>query len=155
MPEPRASMAVTHRRATFGDAPKLFDVRRRSIHVLAPAGMSDVLVEDWASALTIAGMEDKIRQLEVWIAEFNDGIAGWGAIRGDHLANLYTDPDFSGRGIGSGLLTKLEGLMRARGIQVITAYASSNAEAFYLRRGYKRAGPATDEKGQPITKRLS
>ena len=78
----------------------------------------------------------------------------WGAIRGDRLEGLYTAPEFAGHGIGSGLLVKLEGLMRARGIPVVSAYASSNALAFYLDRGYERVGIGTPEIGEPIQKRL-
>jgi putative acetyltransferase len=49
----------------------------------------------------------------------------------------------------------LEALMRERGILAVRAEASSNAEAFYLRRGYEPIGPRTPEGAQPITKRLS
>jgi GNAT superfamily N-acetyltransferase len=47
-------------------------------------------------------------------AEVNDAVVGWGAIRGDRLEGLYTEPDFAGRGIGTGLLSLIEVLMRGR-----------------------------------------
>jgi len=79
---------------------------------------------------------------------------GWGAIRGDKLEGLYTDPVFAGRGIGTGLLRLLEGLMRERGIPSVRAEASSNAEEFYLRRGYEPTGARTPDGAQPISKQL-
>ena len=79
---------------------------------------------------------------------------GWGAIRGDRLEGLYTDPEFAGRGIGTELLGVLEGLMRERGILTVRAEASSNAEEFYLRRGYEPVGLPTPEGTLPIAKRL-
>ena len=79
---------------------------------------------------------------------------GWGAIRGDRLEGLYTDPEFAGRGIGTELLAMVESLMRGRGISEVRAEASSNAEAFYLRRGYERTGPRTSGGAQPIRKGL-
>jgi len=113
-----------------------------------------VQAEIWAANLTIAGMERKIRELEIWIVERDGAASGWGAIRGDRLEGLYTDPKFAGRGIGTDLLGLLEGLMRQRGIPAVRADASPNAEAFYLRRGYEPSGPRTPE-GQPMMKRLS
>jgi len=49
----------------------------------------------------------------------------------------------------------LEGLLRERDIPAVSAQASANAEAFYLRRGYTTVGPRTPQGAQPITKRLS
>ena len=64
----------------------------------------------WAEKLTVEGMQRKICELEIWIAEINEKVIGWGAIRGDRLEGLYTDPEFAGRGIGTELLAMLEGL---------------------------------------------
>lgn len=99
-------------------------------------------------------MHRKIRELEIWVVQLGDAIVGWGAIGGDRLEGLYTDPEFAARGIGTELLGLLEQLMRDRGIPAVRAEASSNAEAFYLRRGYVRTGPRTSEGAQPIEKRL-
>ncbi len=147
-------MIATHRRAGPADAPQLLEVRRRSITILAPQGMPIAEVESWATNLSVAGMEQKIRALEIWVAEIDGRAVGWGAIHGDRLEGLYTDPDFARRGIGTELLAKLEALMRARGICRIDAEASVNAEGFYLRRGYAPAGEPRGE-ARPITKRLA
>jgi putative acetyltransferase len=145
---------ATHRRAVTADAPQLLAVRRRSITILAPQGMPIAEVESWAAKLSVAGMEQKIRVLEIWVAEIDGRAVGWGAIHGDRLEGLYTDPDFAGQGIGTELLGRLEALMRARGICRIDAEASANAEGFYLHRGYARAGEPRGE-ARPITKRLA
>jgi putative acetyltransferase len=135
--------AAVHRPATLGDATRLFEVRRRSILELAPAGMSVEDAEAWANKLTPAEMARKLRELEVWIAELDDVTAGWGAIRGDFLEGLYTAPEYAGQGVGAALLDRLEALMRGRGVDAVRAEASSNAKAFYLRRGYRQTGPQT------------
>jgi putative acetyltransferase len=146
---------IQHRLATPADARRLFELRRRSITVLAPKGMPAAHAESWAADLTAVGMKRKMRELEIWVAAQDDGVVAWGAIRGDRLEGLYTDPEYAGRGIGTALLALLEGLMRERGIKAVSADASANAEAFYLRRGYTAAGPRTPEGALPITKRLS
>jgi putative acetyltransferase len=117
--------------------------------------MSVVEAETWAATLTVEGMERKVRELEIWVAEVRGAVVGWGAIRGDRLEGLYTDPEFTGRGVGTELLNLLEELMRGRGIPAIMAEASANAEEFYRRRGYEPVGPRTPEGAQPMRKRLS
>ena len=146
--------AAVHRLATFDDATLLFEVRRRSIRELAPSGMSIAEAKAWAIQLTPSGMERKLRELEIWIAELDSRVAGWGAIRGDFLEGLYTAREFAGQGVGAALLDRLEGLMRGRDVRAVRAEASSNAKAFYLRRGYRATGPQTPVGAWPITKQL-
>ena len=117
--------------------------------------MPDAEAETWAATLTAEGMERKVRELEIWVAEVNGVVVGWGAIHCDRLEGLYSDPEFAGRGVGTELLGLLEASMRARGIPAITAEASANAEEFYRRRGYEPVGPRTPDGAQPMRKRLS
>jgi putative acetyltransferase len=146
-------MIAVHRPATPDDAAALFEVRRRSILELAAPGLPAGEAEAWAAKLTHAGMESKLHEFEVWVAELDGVVAAWGAIRGDILEGLYTAPQFAGRGVASGMLSRLEGLMMARGVAAVHAEASSNAKAFYLRRGYRLSGPQIGE-AWPITKDL-
>jgi putative acetyltransferase len=81
-------------------------------------------------------------------------VAAWAAIRGDTLEGLYAAPEYAGRGVASGMLIRLEGLMIARGVAAVQAEASSNAKDFYLRRGYRMSGPQTADGAWPITKDL-
>jgi len=147
-------MKVEHRLATLNDAKRLFELRRKSIIALAPKGLSLAQARVWAANLTVAGMERKIREMEIWIVELNETAVGWSAIRGGRLEGLYMDPEFAGRGIGTELLGVLEGLMRERGILTVRAEASSNAEEFYLGRGYEPVDLPTPEGTLPIAKRL-
>jgi len=152
--EAMSPVKITHRLATLGDANRLFELRWRSIIALAVGAMSTANANSWAARLTRAGMQQKLRELEVWVAEAGGAIAGWGAIRGDRLEGLYTDPRFANRGIGTELLRLLEALTRERGLSVMHAQASANALHFYLRRGYELCGPQTPDGAQPIAKRL-
>jgi putative acetyltransferase len=129
-----------HRLATLADAKRLFELRRQAIIVLAPKTMSVAEAETWAATLTVEGMERKLCELEIWVAELTRAVVGWGAIRGDRLEGLYTAPELAGRGIGTELLGLLEALMRTRGIATVMLDASANAEAFYCKRGYAPVG---------------
>jgi len=146
--------AAVHRPAKLDDATRLLEVRRKSILELAPSGMSVEDAKAWAMQLAPSGMERKLRELEIWISERDNRVAGWGAIRGDFLQGLYTAPEYAGQGVGAALLDRLETLMRGRGIHAVRAEASSNAKPFYLRRGYKVTGPQTPAGAWPIAKQL-
>jgi len=143
-----------HRLATLADAARLLELRRRSIVELAPVGMSREDAETWAAKLTIAGMQQKLSQLEIWVAEVDGSIAGWVAIRDNRLEGMYTAPEYVGKSVGTGLLELVESRMREKGIAAIFAQASANAERFYLQRGYEQVGIRTQEYGLPIRKQL-
>jgi len=147
-------MDPAYRPALPRDANRLFEIRRTSILELASKGMPAGEAAAWAMKLTQTGMELKLRELEIWVAELDGIVVGWGAIRGSYLDGLYTAPGFAGRGIGAGLLARLEALMRARGVQEVRAEVSSNAREFYLRRGYRTTAPRTPDGASPIAKQL-
>jgi len=147
-------MRAIYRLAVREDASCLYDIRRRSIFELAPPTMPAAEAQAWALKLTLARMEQKLRELEVWVAELDGAIVGWGAIRGDMLDSLYAAPEFAGQGVGAGLLDMLEGLMRDRGFPSVHAEASPNARDFYLRRGFRTTGPRTPKGAWPIEKEL-
>lgn len=150
----QATMGTVHRLALRKDASGLYDIRRRAILELAPPTMAVADAQAWAAKLTPPGMEQKLREFEVWVAEPDGRPAGWGAIRGDTLEGLYVAPEFAGQGVGAGLLDMLEGLMRDRALPLIRAEASSNARGFYFRRGYVATGSQTPEGAWPIGKEL-
>jgi putative acetyltransferase len=145
-------MGAVYRLATREDASRLYDIRRRSILELAPPTMPAAEAQAWAAQLTLSGMERKLRELEVWVAELDGAAAGWGAIRGDCLEGLYAAPEFAGQGVGAGLLAMLEARMREREFPSVRLEASSNARGFYLRRGYQATGPQTAKGAWPMAK---
>ena len=147
-------MGAAYRRAMRRDASRLYDVRRRSILELASPTMPVAEAQAWAAQLTLSGMERKLRELEVWVAELDGVVVGWAAIRGDMLEGLYVAVEFAGQGVGAGLLDRLEGLMRNREFPLVRAEASVNAHGFYLRRGYRAAGPQTPKGAWPMAKEL-
>ncbi|WOH63527.1 GNAT family N-acetyltransferase [Bradyrhizobium sp. BWA-3-5] len=150
----QVTMGAVYRLAIREDARRLHDIRRRSILALAPPTMTVAEAQAWAAQLTLSGMERKLRELEVWLVELEGVPAGWGATRGERLEGLYTAPEFAGRGVGAGVLAILERLMRERGIEAVRAEASSNALAFYIRRGYRADGIQTPSGAWPIAKEL-
>ena len=70
------------------------------------------------------------------------------------LDALYVDPVYARRGVGTSLLRFVEDILRRRGVSVIRADASWNAEDFYIRRGYEPLGPRPPDDARPMRKRL-
>jgi putative acetyltransferase len=145
-------MAMAYRLAMRKDASRLYELRRRSILELAPPAMPTAEAQAWAERLTLSGMERKLGELEIWVAELDGTVAGWAAVRDDALEGLYTAPEFAGQGVGAGLLDRLEGLIRERKFPSVRLEASSNACGFYLRRGYRANGPQTPDGPWPMVK---
>ena len=133
-------MKLRTRKAMVTDVPRMWELRRDSILLLAPHGMTLAQAETWANSLDVE--------------EADDTIAGWIALRGDYIDGLYTDPRFVERGVGTELVALAEALMRERGIQIIRLEASINAEQFYLRRGFVSKGSRVPDSAIPMEKRL-
>jgi putative acetyltransferase len=129
-------MNLHFRKATLIDVPRLWELRRDSIIELAPDGMARARAEAWAATLTVIGMEQRFLKTEIWVAEIDEIIAGWIAMRHDCINGLYTDPRYARQSIGTQLLFLAERLISERAIEIIRLEASLNAEQFYLRRGY-------------------
>jgi GNAT superfamily N-acetyltransferase len=148
----QTTMPAVFRPALREDAGCLHDIRRRSILELALPEMSAAEAQAWAERLTLAGMARKLRELEVWVAECEGVVAGWGAVRGDRLEGLYIAAEFARQGIAAGLLDRLERLVFERGFPLLHLEASANARGFYLRYGYRAIGPRTPQGAWPMVK---
>ena len=146
---------LSFRKATPSDAVALHALRARSILELAPSRMAIQEARKWAQRGSIESMMRRLKQTDVWVAEVPSQIVGWVAVRGgDFLDALYVDPEFARRGIGTRLLRLIEDAARGRGITVIRAEASWNAEDFYVRCGYKPLGPRPPGDARPMQKHL-
>src|SRR5689334_20886092 len=109
------------RRAARDDIRNLWNLRRESILQLAIHGMPSEQARKWAEKRTIEDIEAKFDEEELYVAEVNGATAGWASFSEDFLTGLYSAPEFSRKGVGSGLLNFVEDLMRRRGVEIIRA----------------------------------
>ena len=148
-------MNLSFRTARLADVPSVWHLRRESILELAPRGMKLAQAETWAAKLTIQEMEQRFLETEIWVAEADDIVIGWIALRNDYIDGLYIDPRFARRGVGTQLLCLAERLMSERAIQIVRLEASLNAEQFYSRRGYLPMTVRGPNEAVPMEKQLS
>jgi len=72
---------------------------------------------------------------EVWVAETEDGIVGYLALKGSYVDRLYISPLHQRRGIGSALLT--HAMERSpTGLELHTHQKNTQARAFYEKHGF-------------------
>ena len=96
-------------------------------------------------------VSDLLATTSVWVVEIEDQIVGFMALaveRG-HLAQMFVDPDWQGRGIGTALMTLAKGTSPG-GLTLHTLVRNLPARAFYERHGFVagREG-VNDVNGQP------
>ena len=140
MPGERAPSKLLLRRAGLGDADRVADVwlrsRKATVPAIPPAVHSDEEVRDWLANVVLPTKE-------VWVAEVGEPVAmmvlddGW-------IDQLYVDPSWMGRGIGSALLD----LAKARcpeGLDLWTFQTNLDARRFYERYGFVAAEMTDDD----------
>ena len=148
------STSLALRPARPADARSLAAIRREAILSLATPEMGRHRARDWADSSAHERVCRAIEQNEVWVAEHEGAAAGWVEIARDRVEGLYVRPDLAGSGIGSALLVHAEGLIRSAGHCAVALDASSNAEQFYLHRGYEAQTGDISDGGRPMLKPL-
>ncbi len=141
------------RRAASIDEEVLTTIRRSAILTLAVPTLSVAQAETWVTQTATDRIVRAIREHEVWVA-VEERVIGWVEVDQDRVAALYVSPSCSGRGVGSALLVRAERSIWGSGYPVAFLYASQNALAFYLRRGYLHYSPPDGQGAHPLRKAL-
>jgi putative acetyltransferase len=133
------------REAVPADAEAICQVHADSIRILNAPYYSPRQIEVWSGpkrpehlvkGMTLGGEK-------MFVAVWDGRIVGWGAIGGDEIRAVYMSPDFTGRGLGSGLCRVLEGCAAAAGYPSVHLLSSRQAYPFYLKLGYRKIADAT------------
>jgi GNAT superfamily N-acetyltransferase len=127
---------VTLRRAEAADAGAVADVwlrSRRAAEPAAPAPVhSDGEVRHWFATVVVPSRE-------TWLAEVDGAAVAVLVLDGDELDQLYVDPGWQGRGIGSELV-RLAQQRRPGGLALWTFHSNLGARRFYERHGFVAVG---------------
>lgn len=75
-----------------------------------------------------------LTEQQVTVATIEDEIVGFAAVKGDWLEQLYLDPAWTGRGIGSQLLRHVTARMTH--VKLFCFEANGGARRFYERHGF-------------------
>jgi GNAT superfamily N-acetyltransferase len=138
-------MRMRHARANeVGDVAYVWLRARAAAIPAIPAPVhSDEEVRSWFERVVLPDRE-------VWVAAVDGAIVGVLVLDGEWLDQLYVEPGWSGRGVGSELLAVAK-RQRPAGLRLWTFEANVRARRFYERHGFVATG-STDgdnEEGAP------
>ncbi|MBV8773088.1 MAG: GNAT family N-acetyltransferase [Deltaproteobacteria bacterium] len=88
---------------------------------------------------------------EVLVAEVNELVVGFMALKHDHIDHLYIAPSYQGQGIGDKLLAMAKEL-RPSGLTLLTFQRNARARRFYEARGFVASefnDGSGNEEGEP------
>jgi len=143
---------VRIRPAAAADVEGIWRVHNESIRALCSARYQPREIAAWIAFRPPEAYRAALGSRKLFVAESAGAIVGFGQFdpaRGEVEA-CYVAPEAVGRGIGSDLLARMEGLARSTGHEVMHLNATLNAEPFYARMGYRRLGAAVHRVGDDV-----
>jgi GNAT superfamily N-acetyltransferase len=122
--------------ATESDAPAIHDLHLRSARQLWVTRYDTEQIEGWIEGRTPEGYLPGIRAGEMFVAEEESELVGFGHARPGTVAAIFVEPAAVGRGVGTALLERAIAMARRRHAGAIRLAATLNAEGFYAGFGF-------------------
>jgi GNAT superfamily N-acetyltransferase len=115
-------------------------------------GYDPAVVAEWAASIDMAAT---LRDREVWVAQGAGRVVAWAGLLppdGDVavLDDLWVDPAWMGRGIGSALFRRAAERAAALGARRMEWEAEPHALGFYRKMGGRRLRETVGEWGRPL-----
>lgn len=118
------------------EAAQILVVTQRAIRESAAGYYDPAALDAWASGRSEEGVRQTIRAAHVIVGVIDGAVAGWTALVGDDVDQLYVDPDHGGTGVARQLYAAVERRARTAGLRRLTATASLRAAPAFQRFGF-------------------
>lgn len=141
---------VVIRRGSARDAARLKEL---AVAAKAHWGYGLDRVRKWAEAGDFT--PETLGRLELFVADADGKTIAWASLKRDGatawLEDLWVEPDWIGRGVGSRLFREAAEHARARGATAIEWEAEPNAVGFYEKMGGRHVRHGTSEWGRTLS----
>jgi putative acetyltransferase len=129
---------ITFRPLRPGDGPALTRLHRRAIILQGVRAYTPDLARSWAYGLDPEDYWDHALNGEAFeVAQLSGAPIGFGSTRGDEVVDLYVDPAFTRRGVGSGLMRRALKRIHDAGHHRARVLAALSGVAFYEAMGFR------------------
>ncbi len=126
------------RRVRLNDLDQILNVFNQAVRNTALKDYTKEQIDAWsASSLERDRWSQKIVHQEVYAVLEDNKIIGFSSLENKNYIDLmYVHPSYLGRGIAKFLLSKIEGLAKGYGTQIIKTDVSETAKPFFERMGF-------------------
>ena len=134
---------VDVRVAAEADCEAIYRIHLAAVRALPSGAQGKAAVERWLAGQEPAVYASSMTEENFVVAEFHDGIVAWGALSvpKQEITNVFVDPEFHRRRIGTAIIERLESLAELAQIDVVSLQATGTAIDFYIANGYQADSP--------------
>lgn len=124
------------RQAREADADAISDVIVQALRLSNAADYPPQVIERVAANFDAAGVRALMASREVFVALDGARVVATASLAGDVVRSVFVLPERQGHGLGKALMTHVEDVARAAGVQQLRVPASLTAVPFYKALGY-------------------
>ena len=134
---------VDIRTATEADCEAIYKIQMAAVRALPSGAQGKAGVERWLAGQEPSVYARSMATEDYIVAELNGVIVAWGALSvpKQEITNIFVDPEFHRRRIGTAIIVRLESLAGIAEIDVVSLQATGTAINFYIANGYQADPP--------------
>ena len=131
------------RAATEIDCDEIFRIQVAAIRKLPGGSQGKAGIEQWLAGQEPSVYARSMTEESFIVAEIGGRVIGWGALSVPkrEITNVFVDPEYHRRSVGTAIIRRLETLAGEAGIEIVQLQATGTAIDFYLANGYQSDPP--------------
>jgi GNAT superfamily N-acetyltransferase len=131
------------RPATEADCAMIHSIHAAATRGLPKGAAGSAGVEEFLKSRSPASYADDMQRESFVVAERAGDVVGWGAFHAgkQEITNVFVTPAQQRTGVGTAVITALEDLAHAAGVDTVQLQATGTAIDFYLLKGYQSDPP--------------
>jgi GNAT superfamily N-acetyltransferase len=120
------------------DAKEVSNIIRRCLREVVSKDYPKKAIVGLCDFFTPALLIKNSKNRHLFVAVEKDKIIGTASLKDNTALTVFVNPDIHGKGVGSKLMDKVEGLAEKNGYKIIKLPSGLSSVEFYKKRGYKK-----------------